>query len=278
MAYRRRTFRRRNGYRGRRPVTRRRTTVRTRRPRTTVRTLSRRVARISRNFQPEFKFQDYNMNTVSGVAVPESVWAVTASANLGIPGIYGSADPQPGYMALGVPGLDEGTSQLERVGSQVLYRSLHVTGIISAMKSSSNASLAANDFLDMSGHVKIMVLLDKQARMGIDTDPVPQFFAKDVDGDYSTASRRMVAMNKRYTVIASRKYSIQFGSRPSVDVNIYIPMRRVFHWGSGDSEHNINQMFKIVALASPTLTMPENSQVSPVFVMRLQCRVRYVDC
>lgn len=274
MAIRRRRFTfRKNARRFRR----RRTTLRTRRPRTSVRALSRRVSQIRRNFQPEFKYHDYDMNTVSGVPVPESLWFVTASANLGLPGVVGSADPQPGYMSLGIPGLVAGDSGQGRDGYQVLYRHIQITGLIACIESG-DAGTFAKAMTDMSGYVKIMVLLDKQARMGIDTDAVPYFLQHDVAGDYSMASRRYPYSSNRYTVLASRTYSLSMGHRPSVMVNIQIPMRRVMHYTSGDAEHQVNQRFVVIAIASPTLDVGNSTPVSPVFAMRLQARVRYVDC
>lgn len=265
--------------RSRRRFTRRTTSRRLVRGRTTLRRLSRRVSRVTRNFQPEFKRVDMDLQVLDGEPIGATgIWAVTAASNLGTPGIMGSAPPIPGYMAVKLPAITQGSTVLQRVGNQVLYRSIQITGLIAPLATEVGGAGFSTAMTDMSGYVKIIVLLDKQAREGVDTDPMTYFMATDVRGHYSIASRRQSYRNLRYQVLASRTYALSMGNKPSAMVNIQIPMRRVMHYSGAQGEYESNQHFHVIAVASPTLNTGATTPTSPIFALSLQARVRFVDC
>lgn len=272
--YRKRKFRR-NVKRTRGRVTRRSRPTRTYRRRTTLRRLSRRVSSIARNFQPEFKWEDYDLHPVNGELTADAFAIVTASPTLGTNGL-GSAPGIPGYYTQHIPGVVQGDGAHERVGQQILYRAIHVTGIISAYTAVSGGQFQSS-MTGLSGYVKIMVVLDTQARVGVNTDIMPYLYGRDSNSDYSIAARRNVYVNNRFQVLASRTYAISMGDKPNKLVNIYIPMRRVMHYGGDAGADQLNQRFYVIALAGPTLDLGAVTPAAPQFAMRLQARVRYID-
>lgn len=288
MAF-RTTRRKRYASRPRRRFVKRVRTTRTRRPRTALRRLSRRVSAIRRNLAPEFKAVDYNLNTPPGEAAnPQHVWLAQATWDrstypnpMGIPGEFNTANPPvPGYISTFIQHPREGTDQDERIGAQVLYRSIQITGIASCYGGDVGAGGFQSAMTGMSGYLRIMVLLDTQAHTNVNTtDPVPRMFTPDIDGAYSTASRRSPYTHLRYKVIASRTYSLSMGQRPSAMINIQVPMRRVMHFGVDvNDEAAVNNRFYVIGLVSPTLDMTgAPTTVQPQFVVRLQARIRYID-
>lgn len=252
-----------------------------------MRRLSRRVSRISRNYQPEFRARDLNLNTPPGEAPsPQHVWVASATWDrstypvpLGIPGEFNTANPPiPGYISTVLDHPLEGTDQNQRLGAQVLYRAIQITGIASCFHDNPGPPLTGA-IPSMSGYLRIMLVMDTQAHTNTNvTDPVPRMFTTDVDGAYSTASRRSPYTHLRYKVIASRTYSLSMGHRPSAMINIQVPMRRVMHFG-GDVNDTaaINNRFYVIGLVSPTLDMGTATPVAPQFVVRLQARIRYID-
>lgn len=265
----------------RKRIARRTRYVRRRRPTTTtVRKLSRRVSRVTRNFAPEFKYIDTNLNTPPGEAAsPNHFWMVEALATMGIPGEPNTSNvPVNGYLSTPIYAPVQGDGPHNRVGNQVLYRSIQITGLATILPDGQSVGTFTPAVINCSGYLKIMVVMDTQARAGSTTTPVPNLYQPDIDGLYSTASRKVPYSSLRYRPIATRWYSLSMGNKPSAPINIQIPMRRVMHFHGEDHDDVLNNCFHVIAFASPTLPTHNSYSVRPTFAVRLQARLRFVDC
>lgn len=286
MAVRRR-FRTRNVRRTRRRFSRRLTSRRPRRTVGVVRRLSRRVARISRNFNPEFKWIDRNLNTPN-MEQPSADhwWMVTASDTRAIPGEPGSLNtPVEGYLATRIFGPSQGAGPNDRNGAQCTYRNIQITGTVNCIWGDNFAPPSnINAIIAYSGDIRFYVLMDTQGTSAMVApyfnDPVQSFFDTDIDGLFTTSSRRVPYQNQRYRVIASKKYSLNLAHRARADISINIPMKRVVHFAGVDDTTELNNHFYVVAIPSPSLDTSGwagNMLIAPRFAVRIQARIRYVD-
>lgn len=208
----------------------------------------------------EIKYLDQQHNNGS-----DGYWNILPSATVGVPAPE-AGPPTAGYVSIPIDYPQQGDDFNQREGRSLRLRGIQIKGTLKCLSTA-----------QYSGQVRLLLVVDREAGQGTDTDPVPWMYNVDNNGDYTMMSSLNRQQSKRYRIIASKKYTLSTGLSPTLTVNLFKRVRdKILFNGTANSAF-MDKMFHIIVLPDANFPVVGSTDITSTIVGQFFSRITYID-